>query len=195
MTSERYNKIKSVIESLFDEMNKAEQKHEDTYFTEIADKLYDHTPDKHFIAVVLDTIYYWDMCDFICSFDMEYVADIIERYYAAEQLYEKYNYTSDNTYLDTYNALDKDNDFITFDMIETIFTIIEIIQHEIEHSYVKNVQYKIIDKWIWYRDHLDVCNAFKFIDCCDKNISVKEMYSSPAVKNLIGHIRKYWLQK
>jgi hypothetical protein len=195
MTEEQHNKIKAIIRTLMDEMDKAKNKknQNDISFSNISTELYYYNYDERFIASILDTIYEWTE-DYMCrsyGFDEDYIYDIIERYIEANLLYEKYQYKSENPYLDTYNALDKDNDFITFDMIETIFTVIDIIINEFDWNYTYNAQYKLQHQFITMREYIESLINTGFI-YSSPELPNNIRYSTVELKNLVGRLQKYW---
>jgi hypothetical protein len=195
MTEEQHSKIKDIIQTLMDEMDNAKNKknQNDISFSDISTELYYYNYDERFIASILDTIYEWtgDYMYRSYGFDEDYIYDIIERYIEANLLYEKYQYKSENSYLDTYNALDKDNDFITFDMIETIFTVIDIIINEFEWNYTCNAQYKLQHQFITMREYIESLINTGFI-YNSTELPNTTRYATVELKNLVGRLQKYW---
>jgi hypothetical protein len=186
------NTVKTIVNSLFEEMAPKQYSLNDVYFADLVKDKKGYSFNEHLIAVVLDVVYQYDpheRLEYLYNNNDMFVYEIIKKYMFADQLYEKHTYVSANPHYDTYMALDANNDLITFDMIETIFNVIDIIDNINKYTSSETVPGQTVYKWGLFKTHLE--HTMEFDGLFDEAQPLNENMT-PDVRNLIGSVQKYW---
>lgn len=186
------NTVKTIVNSLFEEMAPKQYSLTDVYFADFVKDKKGYSFKEHLIAIVLDVIYHYDpneRLDYLYNNNDMFVYEILRKYMFANQLYERHNCVSANSHYDTYMALDTNNDFITFDMVETIFNVIDIIDNINKYTSSETVPGQIVYKWGLFKSRLEHSMEFDglFEDANPLNDNM-----TPEIRNLIGSLQKYW---